>query len=670
MAVGYLIPAGQPPAAAGAPLVKEERLVRSTTGAGGRPARSGRPASAAQGRRWLAGIATAALTASGLAFAAAAPAGAAAKPTKLAQAAKPARAAQTAHAAGAAKAAHAAGAAASAKVGARSPDRAARDYRRACALVTEPGWMSCMALVRTAAPHGIPAARGAEARRGHGASPAGDGYGPDSLQSAYKLPSSTAGSGQTVAVVDAFNDPHAAADLAAYRSAWGLPACGKGCFTKVNQDGQASPLPRAAGSTGWATEESLDIEMVSAICPNCHILLVEADNARAASLGKAVNTAVSMGAKYVSNSYGGPESASDASLDSKYYRHPGVAVTASAGDSGYGTSYPAASRYVTSVGGTSLRPSAGARGWKETAWGSTGRGAGTGSGCSADSTKPSWQADAGCAKRTENDVAADADPNTGVAVYDSYDQHGWLEVGGTSAASPVIASVFALAGTPAAGSYPSSYPYAHASGLFDVTSGADGSCAGSYLCTAAAGFDGPTGLGTPDGTAAFASNTPAAGCTPAQLLRNRGFERRTIRPWAAGQHVLTKAASGVPAHSGSRLAWLDGYGITHTDTLAQTVTIPAGCTHATFSFWLETDADDTSGPAADTLTLRVLDASGAVLQTLARYSNKGAATGYRRHSFSLASYAGQQITLKFTGKETVVGHVTSFFEDDNALRVS
>ncbi len=600
--------------------------MRSTTTAGVSPARTRRPASAPVARAWLARVVTAALTVSGLAFTTGGPA------TASAVAARPAAA-------------------------------AGHDYRRACAVPRRPGRMSCMALVR------IAVARGAGARLGQDAAPANDGYGPASLQSAYKLPSSTAGSGQTVAVVDAFNDPNAASDLATYRSSWGLPSCGAGCFSKVNQNGQAGPLPRAAGNSGWATEESLDLDMVSAICPKCHILLVEASSATAKSLGTAVNTAVSMGAKYVSNSYGGSESSSDPSFDSKYYRHPGVAVTASAGDNGYGVSYPAASRYVTAVGGTSLRSAAGSRGWTETAWGSA-HGAGTGSGCSADDAKPGWQTDTGCVRRTGNDVAADANPDTGVAIYDSYDQRGWLEVGGTSVASPIIASVYALAGPPDAGSYPSSYPYAHPGSLFDVTSGANGSCAGSYLCTAAAGYDGPTGLGTPDGTTAFASGAPAGGCSPAQLLRNPGFERRAISPWAAGPHVLTRATSGVPAHSGAQLAWLDGYGIVHTDSVAQTVTIPSGCQHATFSFWLNTQTDDPKAPAADTLTVRLLNSSGTVLATLASYSNKGAVGGYRQHSFSLASYAGQQITLKFTGKETLTGHVTSFFEDDNALHVS
>ena len=211
------------------------------------------------------------------------------------------------------------------------PARAGRaGFRRACPVTAGHNQMACMVLVNTAA--------AAQARRAAGpdAAPAGDGYGPSSLQSAYQLPSATAGAGQTVAVVDAYDDPRAAADLAAYRTAWGLPACGTGCFSKVNQNGQASPLPAASGRTGWATEESLDIDMVSAICPLCHILLVEARSPSTADLGAGVNAAVSLGAKFVSNSYGGDESSADPAFDTQYYKPPGVAVTASAGDAGYG----------------------------------------------------------------------------------------------------------------------------------------------------------------------------------------------------------------------------------------------------------------------------------------------------------------------------------------------
>ena len=330
------------------------------------------------------------------------------------------------------------------------------------------------------------------------ASSSPSGYNPADLQSAYKLPSSTAGSGQTVAIVDAYDDPNAESDLGVYRSQFGLPPCttANGCFKKVDQNGGTN-YPRANG--GWAQEISLDLDMVSAVCPNCHIILVEATTNSLTNLGTAVNEAAKLGANAISNSYGGGESSSETSYDTSYYRHPGIVVTASAGDSGYGVEYPAASQYVTAVGGTTLTKASNTRGWSETVW------SGTGSGCSAYEPKPSWQTDTGCSHRTVGDVAADADPNTGVSVYDSYKYQGlsgWLVFGGTSVASPIIASVYALAGNSSSVTY-GSYPYSHTSSLFDVISGSNGSCGGSYLCTGEVGYDGPTGNGTPDGTGGF-----------------------------------------------------------------------------------------------------------------------------------------------------------------------
>jgi subtilase family serine protease len=321
------------------------------------------------------------------------------------------------------------------------------------------------------------------------------GYNPVDLQSAYKLPSSTAGSGQTVAIVDAYNDPNAESDLAVYRSQFGLSACttSNGCFRKVDQNG-GTKYPRS--NSGWSEEISLDLDMVSAICPDCHILLVEASSNSFTNLGIAVNTAVSLRANTVSNSYGGSESSGETNYAS-YYNHAGVVITASSGDNGYGVQVPAAYNTVVAVGGTSLTKSSNTRGWTETAW------SGAGSGCSAYISKPSWQTDSGCASRTVADVSAVADPNTGVSVYDTYGQGtGWMVFGGTSVASPIIASVYALAGNASSTNAASSL-YSHTSSLFDVTSGSNGSCGGSYLCTAGSGYDGPTGLGTPNGTGAF-----------------------------------------------------------------------------------------------------------------------------------------------------------------------
>ncbi|MFD0630340.1 peptidase S8 [Catenulispora yoronensis] len=363
-------------------------------------------------------------------------------------------------------------------------------WSRACD-TPAPGLAACHALRVTNAPEHI---------RALGVTPNAtpSGFGPADLRSAYNLPAN-GGAGQTVAIVDAYNDPNAEADMNIYRAQYGLPACtsASGCFKQVNQKG-GSKLPK--GNTGWAGEISLDLDMVSAIAPNAHIILVEATTASMTNLGTAVNTAVSLGAKFVSNSYGGGESSADTGYDSSYFNHPGVAITVSSGDSGYGVEYPAASKYVTSVGGTALKKDGSTRGWSESVW-STSASEGAGSGCSAYDAKPSWQTDTGCAKRTVADVSAVADPATGVAVYQTYGASGWAVYGGTSVAA-LIAAVYADAGTPVA-SIPAANLYSHASALNDVTTGATASCTPAYLCAAKAGYDGPTGLGTPNGLAAF-----------------------------------------------------------------------------------------------------------------------------------------------------------------------
>ena len=321
------------------------------------------------------------------------------------------------------------------------------------------------------------------------------GFHPSDLQSAYKLPSSTAGSGQTVALVDAYDDPNAESDLQVYRSMYGLPPCSSsnGCFTKVNEQGQKRHFPRP--DQHWSLEISLDLDMVSAICPNCHILLVEATSQLDADLGASVNTAAALGANAISNSYILNEYSGEANLESQYYTHPGIAVTASSGDAGYpNIGPPAVFSTVTAVGGTSLYRAQNRRGWQETAW------RGAGSGCSKYIPKPGWQTDKDCSNRTVADVSAVSDPATGVSVYDTYGSSGWIVLGGTSVASPIIASVFALAGNEA--SITPAYPYSHTHNLYDVKQGSNGSC-GTYICEAKKGYDGPTGLGTPKGIGAF-----------------------------------------------------------------------------------------------------------------------------------------------------------------------
>jgi len=653
---------------------------------------------------------------------------------------------------------------AAASVSASSPD-----WVFACGKSFTPGKKHCMVIKNKAAHPTAQTVR-------PGAIPSGEGYGPSQLQSAYDLAAAAAadGAGTTVAVVDAYNDPTAAADLATYRSAAGLPALTSGQFTVYNQEGETSPLPvEAPVDDDWTLEESLDVDMVSAICPLCKIDLVEADNDSGDGLYTAEETtATTLGVKYISNSWGGPESSSDTTSNSAYFGVSGVVYTASAGDSAYagGVSYPAASPNVVSVGGTALDTSSNSRGWTESVWG-TSPSEGTGSGCSAYEPQPAWQKSianltAACSDRVDNDVAADADPNTGAAIYDSSNGNdGWGEVGGTSESSPIIAAVFALAGNNGnGGTKAADSIYTHTGNLYEVTGGSNGTCtppaADSVLCTATGAantYNGPTGWGTPDGLTAFQSipttgntvtvtnpgnqtgtvgtavslqikatdsassqtltysatglpaglsissttglisGTPttvssgsvtvtakdttsasgsatftwsigaaSSGCTAQQLLGNPGFETGSMAPWTASPGVLANINEGVPAQAGRWLAWLDGYGRAHTDSLAQTVTIPATCKSAVFTYWVEVHS--TSTDTANKLVLDILNSSGTVVQTVpvATAANRG--TKYVEYTTNLASYIGHTITVKFVGNEVNTGN-TSYFVDSNALSV-
>jgi hypothetical protein len=344
---------------------------------------------------------------------------------------------------------------------------------------------------------------------------------PQLLHEAYALPTETVPAAtQTIALIDAFDDPSAEADLAVFDQQFGLPACtsANGCFRKVNEQGQASPLPALEGE--WTGEISIDVQMAHAICESCHILLVEADSEEFSDLGASVNTAVNAGATVVSNSYGAPEEADDASLGASDYDHPGVVITAATGDCGYlnkackgdgqAANFPADSADVVAVGGTSLTESGNL--WSSTAWKDGG------SGCSSVFSAAPWQsglsefAATGCASgRGVADVAAIGDPNTGVDVYNSTpegngDPTGWGVWGGTSVTAPIIAGEYALAGGAQEGEEAASSLYGYigdAAALYDVTSGTNGSCSKTTACQAAVGYDGPTGVGSPLGLSAF-----------------------------------------------------------------------------------------------------------------------------------------------------------------------
>jgi Subtilase family len=392
-------------------------------------------------------------------------------------------------------------------------------------------------------------------------------FAPQALRDAYfpgEQPDAPISQPQTIALIDAYNDPNAEADLEVYDQEFGLPPCTKanGCFKKVNQNGQTAPLPSAIGKEAgeWALETSTDIEVAHAVCQNCRILLIETNSAAYPDLEAAEEAAVGLSAAEISNSWGGPE----VGEDSKAFNHPGVVITAAAGDNGYlnwaaeneeergSSDYPASSPHVVAVGGTRLTLNAGV--WaSETTWNDGGKnaqgeieGAGAGGGgCSASFTAPSWQQSLsdwsalGCGtNRAVADISADGDPYTGVAIYDSvpYPEGpgtttvlDWAPIGGTSVASPIISSVFALGGGAYGVEYPARTLYENEiktpGSLHDVISGSNGECSKPFdektgtsgcselqeaascsarpICLAQKGYDGPTGVGTPNGIAAF-----------------------------------------------------------------------------------------------------------------------------------------------------------------------
>jgi len=444
---------------------------------------------------------------------------------------------------------------------------------------------------------------------------AGDfGLRPQDLHSAYSLPTSSF-SAQTIALVDAYNDLTAAEDLAGYENEFNLNQCsGAGCFTKLDQNDQTANLPFpqtkeqltdaeafCAGSEKaettqkhkeretacreveaakhWTVETSLDLETARAICQTCHIVLVEANSDSFLDLDAGEEAAVHAGATEISNSWGGPEclEAGVCVEDAAVFEHPGIVITASAGDEGFDNwleespspyaNFPASSPDVIAVGGTRLQPLGVHGEWAgETVWNDGGESEGlkdghgaTGGGCSVQFEAQRWQQEVhdwtsvGCAdKRAVADISADGDPYSGVAVHDSSSPEcethyaeevveggkrktvkrvtDWCTIGGTSLASPLIASTFALAGGAHGVAFPAQTLYENAAksraSLHDVTEGSNGeclaafdeetatqpcsptedaqtSCAGHLICLASADYDGPSGLGTPNGIGAF-----------------------------------------------------------------------------------------------------------------------------------------------------------------------
>jgi subtilase family serine protease len=359
--------------------------------------------------------------------------------------------------------------------------------QRVCAKPTA-GHAACLSKVLVNSKGAIPMAT----------APLSTALSPTQLKAAYGL-TGLSSAGRTVAIVDAFGYPNLERDLTIYRNNYGMPACttANGCLRVINQTGGTTP---PTTDLGWSQEQALDVDAVSATCPDCKIVVVQSNSASFADLGTAVNTAAAQpGVVAISNSYGGGDAPD--STYAQYYNHPGKAVTASTGDSGYkGASYPASSHYVTAVGGTSLKMSGTSR-VSETVW------SGAGSGCSTLNTAVApLSFNTGCAGRAMADVSAAADPNTGgLSVYSptSTTASSWSQYGGTSESAPIIASVYALAG----GGYSNLTPYTNGttSNLHDIISGSNSKrkCPSTQWCSARTGWDGPTGVGTPNGTGAF-----------------------------------------------------------------------------------------------------------------------------------------------------------------------
>ena len=489
--------------------------------------------------------------------------------------------------------------------------------------------------------------------------PPSSGYYPGDLQSAYGLADAAAGfspgpSAPTVAIVDAYDDPNAASDLAAYRASLSKatdqntgiadaaipPLCSStvttGCvtFTKVNQSGGKTYPP---GNAGWAQEISLDLDMVSAICPNCNIVLVEASTSSFANLATAVSYAKSLHPAAITNSYGGGEFSSETSYNSTYSGTATTAITAASGDNGFGVEYPAASPGLTAVGGTSLsydRTTSGLT-WTQSVWSSAG------SGCSSYEPMPSWQADQGvyslssdCTGRQTADVAAVANPSTGVAVYDTYSETGWLVFGGTSVSTQIIGATYALAaGSSTVQAAPSALYVDSLSasatgpttGIVPVTTGSNATC-GDYLCDAAdslsSGYNGPAGLGTPYGVSAFiTSATTSTGfgltVTPASATVTQGNVTSytvTVSPSGGFDSSVSLAVSGVPSGANSTFTPSSATSPSWSSTLSVTTT--TSTTAGTYTLVISGTSGSLTSQTDVTLTVQAAQTAASMQVTL------------------------------------------------------
>ncbi len=514
-----------------------------------------------------------------------------------------------------------------------------------------PGYARCFALARKHLASRPTGANSASVQPfllagGGGAALAGPAGGltPEDLASAYGFSPSSGGSGKTVAIVDAFDDPNIETDLATFDAQYTqLPACTatNGCFKKVGQSGSTVVLP-AADTTGWSVEITLDVDAVHAACPNCKILLVEANSNSNSNLATAANEAVALGASVVSNSYGGPEKFPGSS-EVAAYNHPGVPIVASTGDAGFynwnwleaeaqAANLPAASPAVIAVGGTTLELNGNGTRASEKVWNANkprkpdelefSEGA-SGGGCSQRFEAQFWQRDvagfaaAGCgSKRLNADVSMVGDPDTGLDIYDDYNcgsactrvDKGWVTVGGTSLSAPLVSALYALAGGVQGVPYPSVTLYgqqADVTGRFDVTEGGNGYCGGEPAaecghpdsdlgvgridcestteCDAAAGYDGPSGVGTPVGLGLFQVQRPTAAISaPASLVAgsSASFSMSGSASFYPGDSVVSASWSWGDGTGGAGLTATHAYVAPGTYTVTLTVTDAYGVASA------------------------------------------------------------------------------------------
>ncbi len=499
---------------------------------------------------------------------------------------------------------------------------------------------ACASIARTLYQNGVEFHAASARDLGEAARPAASvSYSATGIRTAYGITGSGDPS-RVIAIVDAYDDANAYAHLSTYRSTMGLPAISScslstlagltsssssPCFAKVNQTGGTSlPSP----NSGWANEEDLDLQAASAVCPMCSIVLFEASSASFANLGTAVTTASNTAhVLAISNSYSSSGDAPGTSYPAwDNAAKNGIAVMASTGDGGYGVGFPASATYVLGVGGTNVQVDASGARTSETAW------SGAGSGCSTYNAAPSWQVIAGSpcgSMKAIADLSADADPNSGLQVYTTYNgSTGWYIFGGTSLSSPLIGALYAMQGGYGAATLASQYAWAATTPYYDVTSGSNGSC-GTSLCNAGIGWDGPTGRGS-------ISLVPVS-----QTLTSISVSPASASVVVSGSQQFSATAldqNGNPMATQPSFSWsVDGGG-----TISSSGLFTAGSTAGTFT--VTASSGSVSGTASVSVTVSAADFSLSASPTSQSVRRGGSAS----YSIAIARSNGFAASVSFS----------------------